>query len=50
MVFPLWFIPRLLETGRLVLAVLVLASLVLGSIEQCGGRWQAAARDGRLAG
>src|SRR5258705_4156805 len=35
MVFPLWFGPRFLGPGR----------FVWGSIEQCGGRWQAAARN-----
>src|SRR6266852_9146506 len=37
MVFPLWFVP-VLGPGR----------LVWGSIEQCGSRWQAAARNRRV--
>src|SRR5258706_6103318 len=38
MVFPLWFTSANFRTGR----------LVLGSIEQCCSRWQAAARHGRI--
>src|SRR6266404_2838565 len=38
MIFPLWFTSAVFGTGR----------LVLGSIEQGGSRWQAAARYGRI--
>src|SRR3981189_27821 len=38
MVFPLWFTFPFVGTGR----------LILGSIEQCGSRWQAAAHYGRI--
>src|SRR3981189_1141133 len=44
MVFPLCLIPRLSRDA------LFLAVLVLGSIEHCGSRWQAAAAHRRVVG